>query len=407
MKISELKKYSTIAIVGYAREGIVTEKFIKKYHPKAKIIIADQKLNKNYLDLMKKADLAIKTPVIPSNLITIPYTTATNLFFANCHNMIIGITGTKGKSTTTALLHHVCQKAGKYSRMYGNIGIPMLSALLTKPFKKDIFILELSSYQLDDIAYSPHISVILNIYNDHIEFHKTKKNYINAKLKIVNYAKQSDYIVYDHTMRVIDKNITNRYVKRINIIQKLPFSSFYPNLIGEHNMFIFRTVYTVSKLLNIKKQVIKEAIESFKGLPHRLENVGIFNSIVFINDSAANNPESTIYAIKTIKNISTLIVGGKNRNYNLEKLSKIIINTHIPNIVLFKDTGVYIKQYLSKFKNINILETDSMEDAVKFAYSNSKPNTTCLLSPGAPSYLTYTNFEDRGDQFKLFIQKYA
>ena len=178
MKIEELEKYKKILILGYGIEGKATEKFLKKYCPESQIIIGDKNNNENYLRLQDQADLVIKTPSLPINLVTKPYTTATNIFFANVNNKIIGITGTKGKSTTASLVDHILKTSGRKSILAGNIGMPMLSIIdeildnnninsssqNDKKMDETIIVLELSSYQLSDIKYSPHIGCILNIY---------------------------------------------------------------------------------------------------------------------------------------------------------------------------------------------------------------------------------------------------
>ena len=159
MKIEDLKRYKKILILGYGIEGKASEKFIQKFHPGAEIGIADVKIDPHFLETQKEYDLAIRTPTLRPEFITIPYTTGTNLFFANVSNTVIGVTGTKGKSTTVSLLHHILLTAGLQSRLCGNIGIPMLEALNDGVDPNDIFVVELSSYQLEDIQYSPNIAV--------------------------------------------------------------------------------------------------------------------------------------------------------------------------------------------------------------------------------------------------------
>ena len=171
MKLDQLKKYKKILILGYEKEGQATERFLKKYHPTALIGIADQKIDPNYLDEQNKYDLVIRSPGVPKHLITKPYTTATNIFFGNCQGKIIGVTGSKGKSTTASLIYSILKNAKKKVKLCGNIGRPMLLELLKPMSREDIFVCELSSYQLDDIEYSPHISVITNLFPEHMNYH--------------------------------------------------------------------------------------------------------------------------------------------------------------------------------------------------------------------------------------------
>ena len=185
MKLDQLKKYKKILILGYGKEGQATERFLKKYHPGAFIGITDKKISDNYLDEQNKYDLVIRSPGIPKHLITKPYTTATNIFLANIKNVVIGVTGSKGKSTTVSLIYSILKSSGKTVHLIGNIGRPMLDEMLKKIGNDDIFVCEFSSYQLDDIKYSPHIAVVLDLFPEHMNYHGDIKNYYNAKKNII------------------------------------------------------------------------------------------------------------------------------------------------------------------------------------------------------------------------------
>ncbi|PIP63852.1 hypothetical protein COW97_00295, partial [Candidatus Roizmanbacteria bacterium CG22_combo_CG10-13_8_21_14_all_34_12] len=197
MKLDQLKKYKKILILGYGKEGQATERFLKKYYPNALIGIADIKNNPNYLDEQKNYDLIIRSPGIPKNLITKPYTTATNIFLANIDNVVIGVTGSKGKSTTVSLIYSILKQAGKKVHLIGNIGKPMLDEMLKETGKDDIFVCEFSSYQLDDIKYSPHIAVILDLFPEHMNYHGDVENYYNAKKNIISRSTADDYFIYN------------------------------------------------------------------------------------------------------------------------------------------------------------------------------------------------------------------
>ena len=197
MKLKDLKKYKKILILGYGKEGQATERFLKKYHPTALIGIADQKIDPNYLDEQKKYDLVIRSPGVPKHLVTQPYTTATNIFLANIDNVVIGVTGTKGKSTTVSLIYAILKQAGRTAHLIGNIGRPMLDTMLQEIGKEDIFVCELSSYQLDDIEYSPHISVVTNLFPEHMNYHGSLDAYYQAKKNILKFVKIDDYYCYN------------------------------------------------------------------------------------------------------------------------------------------------------------------------------------------------------------------
>ena len=178
-----------VCILGYGKEGKITEKYLKKKYPELKIGILDQSRDKNYLEKQSEYDFVIKTPGIPKDKIKIPYTTATNIFFAENRNFTIGVTGSKGKSTTSSLIYEILKKSGKKVRLLGNIGNPMLGALLDSPKPNEIFIIELSSYMLEDIEYSPNVAVLLNLFPEHMNYHGGVNNYYQAKNNIFKFQK--------------------------------------------------------------------------------------------------------------------------------------------------------------------------------------------------------------------------
>ncbi|OGZ62978.1 MAG: UDP-N-acetylmuramoylalanine--D-glutamate ligase [Candidatus Staskawiczbacteria bacterium RIFCSPHIGHO2_02_FULL_34_10] len=386
-------------ILGYGKEGKVTEKYLKKYYSKIKIEIADAKNGKDYLRNQEDFDIAIKTPGIKKELIKIPHTTATNIFFSKVlnKNLIIGVTGSKGKSTTSSLIYEILKTADKNVEILGNIGKPMLEALL-RPIPKDrSFVLELSSFQLDDIKFSPNIAVVTNLFEEHMDFHGDLKNYYNAKKNIVSFQSKNDFFVYNNKTVKWFKNYKGKAI---------PFSnkSYETSLIGEHNKSNINAAVSVAKILNIKDNIIKKAIKNFKGLPHRLEFIGEFKGIKFYDDAISTTPESTIMAIKSLKNIDTIFLGGQDRGYNFSQLEKVIKKYKIRNIVLFPNSG---NKILKSHKSLNIFKTNKMEKAVKFAYKNTRKGSICLLSCASPSYSLWKNFEEKGGQFNRAVKNFA
>ena len=389
-----------VLILGYGKEGEVSKRYIKNNFPKLKVGIADQKLGKNYLEKQKEYDIAIKTPGIPKNLMQIPYTTATNIFFSKIKNKTIGVTGSKGKSTTASLVAAALKEAGKNVRLMGNIGNPMLEALMN-PIKEDeIFVLELSSYQLDDIEFSPDIAVVTNLFPEHMNYHGEVKKYYNAKKNIINFQGKNGSFVYSPKSEEINKWLKGYEGNAISFAKEIPLEDLKIPLIGEHNKENIKAAIAVAKIFNISDEVIKKAVEKFKPLPHRLESIGEFNGIKFYDDAISTTPESTIEAIKSLKNIDTIFLGGEDRGYNFSELEKIIKKHRIKNIVLFPDSG---KRVLKSVRGFNILKTSSMQEAVKFAYKHTKKGSVCLLSCASPSYSLWENFEEKGNQFKELV----
>lgn len=406
MTINELAKYHKILIMGYGKEGKATHEFLKKFVPETQILIADKNDGVDYLDAQNSVDLVIKTPGIPKELVRAPYTTATNIFFANFRGKVIGITGTKGKSTTSALIHHVLQKNNMKARLVGNIGNPSLLELLNSNGKSDIVVYELSSYQLDDVRYSPHIAVFLNIFPDHMNYHLSYEKYFAAKSCITRFQRENDYFIYNKHIADIAELAKHTKAQIIPIIDKLPISVENISLRGEHNMENISAAFTVAKLFSISEVEFEQAVRSFTPLAHRLQTVGTYKGIMFINDAAATTPQSTIHALKTYKNTTTLFLGGQDRGYDFTDLVQNIRNSMIENIVLFPDTDKVIKKLLTG-GSYHFFETRNMDEAVKWAFQHTRPGTTCLLSSASPSYSLWSNFGEKGSMFMKSVVKYG
>ncbi len=391
-------------ILGYGKEGQVTKKYIKKNFPNLKIGVADMKLSKNYLEKQKKYDIAVKTPGIPKNLVRIPYTTATNIFFSQIKNKTIGITGTKGKSTTASLIYAILKEDGKKVRLLGNIGNPMLEVLMV-PIKKDeIFVLELSSYQLEDINFSPDIAVVINLFPEHMNYHGSVEKYYDAKKNIIKFQNKDDLFIYNPKYKKLVGWTKESKAKAIPFVSKIPLKNCEIPLIGKHNKENIKAAITVARAFNISDEIIKKAIKKFHPLPHRLEFVGEFKGIKFYDDAISTTPESTIMAIKSLPKIGTIMLGGEDRGYNFSQLEKTIKKYKIKNIILFPESG---KRILKSKKGFNVLKTSSMKEAVKFAYKYTKKGSVCLLSCASPSYSLWKNFEEKGNLFQRFVKRYS
>lgn len=382
-KFFGLKK---VGILGYGREGKVTEKYLKKKYPNFIIEILDQAHDKNYLKKQTNYDLLIKTSGIPKEKIKIPYTTATNIFFSENKNFTIGITGSKGKSTTASLIYEILKNAKKKVRLLGNIGNPMLETLMGSVEPDEIFIIELSSYMLDDIEYSPNIAVLLNLFPEHMTYHGSAQNYYNAKRNIFKFQNKGDIAL------------------RPPFSVKLPFKESEIKLLGEHNIVNIKVAVKVTRILGVSDQNIRKTVSAFKGLPHRLEYVGEFKGIKFYDDAISTAPESAIEAIKALPETDTIFLGGEDRGYDFRELEKTIRRSDIENIVLFPETG---RRILKSKKGFKILETNSMKEAVDFAFRNTRRGKICLLSTASPSYSLWKNFEEKGDLFQKFVKQYG
>ena len=393
-----------VLILGYGKEGQVSKKYIEKEFPNLKIEVADEATDgKQYLQKQSGFDLAIKTAGMPKELVKIPYTTATNIFFSKIKlsgNTVIGITGSKGKSTTASLIYSILKEAGKNVKLLGNIGSPMLEEILSPINKEVIYVIELSSYQLDDIEFSPDIAVVTNLFPEHMNYHGSERNYYEAKRNIVKFQNKNDIFICDSKNKIISFWLKNIKSKVLDFAKEDFLYGVKLNLIGEHNKKNTLAAIMAAKKIGIADETIKHAIEKFQPLPHRLQLVGKFNEIEFYDDAISTSPESTIEAIKSLKNIDTILLGGEDRGYNFSDLEKTIKKYKIRNVVLFPESGKRIK-----LKGLNILNTKSMEEAVEFAYQNTEKGKICLLSCASPSYSLWKDFEEKGDQFQLFVKK--
>ena len=285
----------------------------------------------------------------------------------------------------------------------------MLDELLNKVGKEDVFVCELSSYQLDDIKYSPHISVITNLFPEHMNYHGNVDTYYQAKKNILKFIKPDDYYCYNLKYPILKQWAENikcnsRPSKRI-----IYFDQITNPLIGKHNLENIDTAINVAKIFNISDEIIKSTVCNFQPLSHRLQFIGRYKNILFYDDAISTTPESTICAINSFLKIGTIFLGGLDRGYDFDKLSRVIIDKRIPNIVLFPGSGEKILKLLNKnigFK-FNFLKTKSMEEAIKFAYQNTPKDYVCLLSCASPSYSVWKNFEEKGNLFQKYVKEYG
>ena len=411
MKIEELKN-KKVLILGIGREGLDTLKYLKEVFPKKVFAIADQKeeldsktkkaiegmdvfLGKDYLKNVKDFDVIIKSPGIPFLKYKDKLTSQTELFFDNCPGKIIGVTGTKGKSTVASLIHSIL----KGSYLVGNIETPSLS-FLSKAKKDDIFVYELSSHQLMNLKKSPHIAVFLNIYPEHLDYYKNFEEYFSAKKNIYKYQSESDYLIFNPEIKPITK------AKKIKIDVN-DFAEFLKN----NQQFLEIThidnliaVLNVAKLFDVPEKDIIKSLNKYKRLPHRLEFVGEFKEIRFYDDSIATIPEAVVYALDSLgDDVETIILGGLDRGIKYDKLVKRIKKSNIKTIIAFPDSGEKIVRNIRS----RIYKVDNMKDAVDLAYKHTSKGKICLMSPASPSFNLFKDYKERGDLYKKYINEKA
>ena len=412
-----------ILIIGFGREGKSALEFIKENVSYKDLAIADKNdikidgiktyIGDNYLDSTKDYDIVIKSPgIIIKDYISDKekekITSLTDLFLRFCPNKIIGITGTKGKSTTSSLIYHILKENNYDTYLIGNIGIPCFDVIdLIK--ENTILVYELSCHQLEFVKASPDISVLLNLYDEHLDHYNGINEYINAKKNIYKYHSKDNHLIYGNLSNYMsDKEINsiNTTLHNIYNYNEINIDNIKTNLIGTHNRYNIITAIIATNLVGIKKEDALKAVESFNGLEHRLEYVGTFKNIKFYNDSIATACEAVISACNSITDVNTIIIGGMERNINYDNLVEYLTKSNIENIILLPNTNIRIKEIFDKYShNKNIILVKDMEEAVDVSYKLTKPNTSCLLSPAAASYGFYLNFEKRGEHFKELVTK--
>ena len=325
-------------------------------------------------------------------------------FLKNKVQKSIVITGTNGKSTTCSLIHHILKKNGIKNKLVGNIGKPVLDE---KFKKKDIYIIEASSFQLEYSKFiKPYCAAILNLSQDHLDWHGSKKNYLKSKFKIFNNQTKKD-------MAFLNNLSLKKLYKKNNFLGKLKYiknnsikisDSQNPYLQLEANKNNVQFAYFISKIFNVNKKAFLKSLKSFKGLAHRHEIFLKFDNYTFINDSKATSFESTKYALRSNDNI-LWITGGlpkKNDKINIDEFKKKIIKVFI----IGKHTKFFVKHINKKVKFEIVYNLRTAVNKV-FKFLKNKKTLTILFSPASASYDQFKNFVDRGDKFKLLVNQYA
>lgn len=408
-----------ILIAGYGREGKSTLQFLQKYLSNAIIDVADKnklalkELDKqrfklyygdDYLNCISDYDIVIKTPGISLKDFDVDeklISSQTDLFLEAFHNQVIGITGTKGKSTTSSLIYHLLKNNGRDVLLAGNIGISIFD-IIDKITPKSIIVCELSAHQLQYVHKSPHIGVLLNVFEEHLDHFGTFERYCNAKLNIMRYMTENDSVIINDELCFEASDLGIPYVA----FESYNFGDYNVNwdelpLKGEHNILNIKAALCACYSFGVPMEKLLPYLTTFKPLEHRQEFVGTYRGMTFYNDSISTIPQSTIAALKTIHNVDFLMLGGYNRGIDYSLLSKYLKKNPVPYLLLTGKVGKIIKKLLQDIDYQNkIFEFDCMEKAFDILHEVGKQGDICLLSPAAASYDQYKNFEERGIKFK-------
>lgn len=336
---------------------------------------------------------------------------------------IVGITGTNGKSTTTSLIFHICRAAGMDVALVGNIGISIARQVALDP--KALYIAEISSFQLDDIvAFRPDIAILLNITEDHLDrYDYDIEKYIQSKFKIVQNQESGDYFIYNIDDPLITGHLKNisissnllpfsmkqevskgAYIKNSEMLIKLQEEQVSMNIYdfvalkGKHNQYNTMAAGITASVLDIRKEKIRSAVQTFESLAHRMEFVATIRGVDFINDSKGTNLNSVWFALESMEKPTVLIMGGVDKGNDYSLIADLV-GEKVKAIVCI---GLDNQKIADAFKDIvsPIVQTSSMKEAVDAAYHLAEKGDTVLLSPGCSSFDLFKNYMDRGDQFK-------
>lgn len=433
-----------IAILGYGQEGPSAEKFLRTRHPEATFDIFDH-FSQNDLEL-SDYDLIVRSPSVPPIWLKSAgaqvSTTVTRLFFAEVNNPIIGITGTKGKGTTSSLIAALLEATGTSVKLVGNIGTPALD-LLDQIQPKDVVVYEMSSFQLWDLETSPHIAVILGIAPDHLDHHADFNDYVAAKGHIAEFQTTDDYCVYDSN---------NQYSSKIAALsaghkvpyppqldsenqQKLNALLDHLTVPGDHNredttvaLMACAAYYQqdLSTFFEKNYQVIADTFAKFQGLPHRIEFIRELNGIRYYDDNYSSAFPALDVALSTFADTPTvLIAGGKDRGLDLTATkARLFSAPNLKKIILIGETAPILA---TDADPDTYIIADSLESAVKLAKTTAEklqeaefsnydlciPGRTpkavkapvVIMSPGAASFDMFKNFRDRGEQFQQLVRE--
>jgi len=455
-KITELLQDRKIIILGFGKEGISTYRFIRQYFPVMPLTVADKNqslqladikddpclicvLGKHYLENLNEYDLIFKSPGV--DLSKIHYwiqsekiTSQTDLFLKFYHNQVIGITGTKGKSTTASLIYHILKENDCPVILAGNIGTPFFD-IMEQMDEKTTVVAEFSAHQLEYISQSPHIAILLNIFQEHLDHFISFNDYQIAKLNITNYQSEQDILIYNqddlHIPELLFQNkyrrqffsfsnkaalATGTYRRKnaIYLVKEGEIKEAFAvhglnNLPGRHNYYNIMAAILAVLQKGVPANRILSILQTYVPLEHRIEFFGIYQGIHFYNDSISTIPEATIAAVNAVRKVETLILGGFDRGIAYHKLISFLANSSVKNVIFTGPAGKRIlKEWQLSEKPLPryYTENDDFTEIVNVIFNITQQGKACLLSPAASSYDQFKNFEERGSFFrKLVVEK--
>lgn len=472
----------SILLLGFGREGESSYRQIRKLFPQKKIGIADRQsgiperkelqgdpnlefyCGDGYLDAIQRFDLVLKSPGISLAGVTPPVevekiTSQTDLFLEAFSGQTIGITGTKGKSTTSSLIYHILTTSGRDAVLLGNIGTPAWH-FLDRITPETIIVDELSSHQLEYIHRGPHIALLLNIFEEHLDAYASYLDYQLAKLKITTTQQPGDFLLYNADDPILQEHIQNPISNIQHPISRsaakiTPWRGNIPNtqspisylplsfteqtgmgafkrgrelvirvpgreelvvrelhnryLRGSHNLRNMMAAITACRLEGVGEEAILDGLASFKGLAHRMEDLGEHHGIRWVNDSIATIPEACIAAMQATPDVDTLILGGFDRGIRYDALARFLLEDPVKTLILVGAAGRRIGTEIERIDpsantRKNLFYINRFDEFLPLALKYTLPGATCLLSPAASSYDEFRSFEERGFRFRELVE---
>lgn len=434
-QLKQLVADKKILILGFGREGKSTLQRLLQVGGYVSLSIADQaKISledpsisilsgSSYMDSLDDYDIVFKSPGIVLPKTPEEYhckiSSQMEIFFLAYREQIVGITGTKGKSTTTTLLYHILKESGRDCVLAGNIGIPVFD-ILEQVHKETLIICELSCHQLEYLKISPHWAILLNIYEEHLDHYGTLEKYVRSKHQIYLHQQAHDMLFCytevlpeEHSCQANIISISDK--EETATVQLKDSTIYYQNkqyqipteeisLFGQHNYFDIAFDYAICQNFNISDADFEKALKSYEPLPHRLRFIGEKQQVRYYDDSISTIGETTIQALKSIPNVGSVLIGGMERGIDYQDLIEFLDTDTVSYIILMEATGKRIFEEIQKnyphFSHTErLLLVKDLTEAVALAKKVTPAKSACVLSPAAASYGIFKNFEERGDVF--------
>lgn len=448
------------AVIGIGVEGISSAKFLlgkgvsvtildkktkdkidKKYLTEAKKLGAKLILGEKYLDDLSSYSFIVRSPGVKLNTQEIKdvlesganVTSQIKIFLDLCPSPVIGVTGTKGKGTTSSLIYEMLKKEGRDAYLGGNIGVPPLD-FLDKLNEQSVVVLELSSFQLQDLKKSPHIGVVLMVTSEHLDYHKDLEEYIDSKRNLLKFQSKDDFAVINmdylasresdiqtngqiYQISRGDETRKGCFIREGKVVISLAEGRFDRKVIdvvktsdiilpGVHNLENVCAATMASYLAGVSVKNIAEVLKTFKGLEHRLELVREVRGVKYYDDSFSTTPETAIAAINAFKNPEILILGGSSKRSDFKELGRVIRDAeNIKAIIGIGEEWIRIKFELPNLQIPIVEGLKNMHDIVKEASKIADEGDVVLLTPACASFGMFKNYKDRGEKFKLEVGK--